>query len=222
MGLLQKNTSRFTLENLVSEPSTTTASQALVILLHGIGSNEQDLFALKDYLPKDYLVVSARAPIVVGINQFAWFSMQINGQERIINQEEFQKATLKLTDFIADIKREYSFDHAKIYLVGFSQGAIMSYAVALGNPGLVKGVVAIAGRLLPETKAAAKEAVEWKDLSVAIFHGTEDTVLPLQYALEAQNFLQENGLQPDFKSYAIGHHINEELIEDLQDWLQKH
>ena len=55
----------------------------IIFLLHGYGSNEEDLFSLKDFFPLDYIVISLRAPIVIGFNSYAWYS--INFQNDIDN-----------------------------------------------------------------------------------------------------------------------------------------
>ena len=176
-----KNTSTV-LHYLVREPEIKSEKTPAVILLHGVGSNEQDLFSFADQLPAKYLVVSARAPITLDNNSYGWYRINFaNGKTQFIFEEEEQSRNDIIT-FIEQIRKKYSIDANQIYLIGFSQGAIMSYSVALTRPDLVKGIAAVSGRLLEEIKPKIAAPEKMQHLKVLISHGKNDNVLPVNNA----------------------------------------
>jgi phospholipase/carboxylesterase len=208
------------LHYLVREPKIKTAHPPILILLHGVGSNEEDLFSFANHLPEKYLVISARAPISLGGNSYAWYHLDFSTGKPIFNfkEEEISRATL--IKFISQIKEKYSVDRNEIYLCGFSQGAIMSYSIALTRPELVKGIAVMSGRLLEEIKPfiASKDKVQ--KLKIFISHGTKDNVLPVQNAREAAAFLKTLNINFSYKEYPEEHTISNEMFNDLLRWLK--
>jgi len=120
------------------------------------------------------------------------------------------------------MKAKYHFDDKNVYLGGFSQGGIMSYSVALTNPGLVKGIAVMSGRLLPEIKPLVPASDRHKDLSIFISHGTEDNVLNIDFAREAKSWLVSEHFTPNYHEYAgAGHQITQPMLQDMLEWLVK-
>lgn len=206
------------LHYLVREPKTKIAKPKLLILLHGVGSNEQDLFSLAQYLPDDFLILSVRG--LYAYNQgYAWYNLQFTDNGIIHDKIQAESSRKLLIEFIAGLKNKYQYDASQIYLCGFSQGAIMSYYIALSKPDLIKGIAVMSGRMLEETKTLVqKEKV--KSLKVFISHGTEDPVLKIQYARDAKTYLQSIGIQPVYKEYKDVHTINQQMLSDLINWLK--
>lgn len=208
------------LQYLVREPKTKSAHPPAIILLHGVGSNEADLFSFANQLPEKYLVISARAPISLGGNSFAWYQVDFSTGKPVFNfqQEESSRATL--IKFISQIKEKYSINNNEIYLCGFSQGAIMSYSIGLTRPDLIKGIAVMSGRLLEEMKPLIATNDKLQQLKVFISHGTSDNTLPNQYAKDANAFLKTLNISPGFKEYKAGHEINNLMLSDLVNWLK--
>lgn len=206
------------LHYLVREPKIKIAKPKLLILLHGVGSNEQDLFSLTQYLPDDFLILSVRGPYTY--NQgYAWYNLQFTDNGIIHDKIQAENSRKLLIEFITGLKTKYQFDASQVYLCGFSQGAIMSYYIALSKPDLIKGIAAMSGRILEETKPLIqKEKV--KSLKVFISHGTEDPVLKIQYARDANSYLRSINIQPVYKEYKDVHTINQQMLTDLIIWLK--
>lgn len=219
MNILAQDKS-LSLNYLVKHPKTENDKTPLIILLHGVGSNETDLFSFANQLPDNYLIISARAPHTIGQASYAWYQVDFSTGKPVYNTQQSESSRKIILKFIEELKTTYQFDHQKIYLVGFSQGAIMSYAVGLSNPCIIKGIGVMSGRLLEDTKPLIKKD-HLKSLSVFISHGTEDPVLGIHYAREANTYLKELNVTPVFKEYKDGHTINQLMLKDLIDWLPK-
>lgn len=203
---------------VVREPNITIDKPPLLILLHGVGSNEKDLFSFTAHLPDKFLVISARAPIALGPSSFAWYQVDFSSGKPVYNQAQEQKSREVILTFIDELKEQHSFDEKEIYLVGFSQGAIMSLSVALTHPEKVKGIGLLSGRLLEEIKPFVNVG-QVSNLDVFISHGIQDIVLPVAYAEDAAFYLKSLGVKVNFKKYAEGHGINQEMLTDIIYWL---
>src|SRR5690348_16232131 len=107
---------------LVREPKLKTEKPPLLLLLHGVGSNERDLFSFADQLPDKFLVISARAPLSFGPVSFAWYQVDFSTGKPIFNKEQELNSRKIILDFIDQPKEHHSFDDKQVYLCGFSQG----------------------------------------------------------------------------------------------------
>lgn len=209
------------LHYLVREPKVKTVHPPLLILMHGVNSNEQDLFSLADQLPDKYLVIAAQGPYKISGNGYAWYHADFSVSPAIINKEEAEKTRELIIAFIGQLKGKYTFDESKVFLCGFSQGAIMSYSVGLTHPDKIRGIAVMSGRILDEVKPKVVAAKQLKQLNVFISHGTNDKVLAVQQARDANLYLAKMGVYATYKEYIDGHTINREMFGDLVDWLNK-
>jgi len=195
--------------------------QPLVIFLHGYGSNEQDLFGMKDELPKQYTYLSVRAPVVLEEGSYQWFRKKGEGAYNG-ETDDLKSSGQVLIDFIAKATRKYHTEPGKVFLVGFSQGAIMSYEVGLRHPEVLGGIAALSGRILPVLKSELKPDEKRQSLAIFIGHGTADKRLPYSDGTEANSLLQSVSLEPEFHAYqGVGHNISAEELQDLNAWLQR-
>lgn len=193
----------------------------LVVFLHGYGSNEADLIGMKFQLPKQYNYLSVQAPMALGEGRFQWFRKKGEG---VYNGEtdDLQVSSRKLREFIAAAAHKYHAQPDKVYLIGFSQGAMMSYEVGLRQPAVVGGIAALSGRLLPVLKSELKSGQPHPPLSIFIGHGTADDRVPYSAGTEADALLQKLSYQPQFHAYpGIGHSISAAELRDLNAWLQQ-
>lgn len=198
-----------------------SSNQPLVIFLHGYGSNEQDLFGIKDELPAQYNYLSVRAPMVMEEGSYQWFRKKGDGAYNG-ETDDLKSSSQLLLDFVAQAVQKYHTQPDKVYLVGFSQGAIMSYEVALRHPEAVGGIAALSGRILPVLRAELKPDEKRQSLAIFIGHGTADKRLPLSDGTEANSQLKSVSLEPEFHAYdGVGHNISAGEIQDLSAWLQR-
>ncbi|NEM98401.1 alpha/beta hydrolase [Pontibacter burrus] len=207
------------LDYLVRPATESSGEQKALILLHGVGSNEQDLISLAQFMPGNFTVISPRGPFALGEGRYAWYQVDFSTGKPSINAAQEAQSREIIKDFVAQVKAIYSID--EVYLGGFSQGAIMSYTIGLTAPDLVSGVLAFSGRILEEIKPSVETADKLKNLSVFIAHGTQDATLPVHYAREAKTFLESKGITPTYHEVTMGHQITGEVIVDVREWLKK-
>ncbi|KTC51057.1 phospholipase [Pseudomonas fluorescens ABAC62] len=196
-------------------------NEPLVIFLHGFGSDEQDLFGIKDALPSTWTYLSARAPMPVQPSGFRWFAKAPGDGDYDGVTADLQSSAALIKDFVGKATVKYHTQPDRVFLVGFSQGAIMSYEVALRDPSLVRGIAALSGSLLPVLKAELKPGARLDKLAIFIGHGTLDQALPYASATRANEVLLELGLKPAFHGYpGMNHTVSEVEVQDLKDWLE--
>lgn len=193
----------------------------LLLLLHGVGSNEHDLFGLIPYLDERFTIVSVRAPNTLGPGSYAWFEIQFTPQGLVINPEQAEASRQVLLRFIREAVQAYQCDPQRVYLMGFSQGAIMSASIALTEPELIAGAVLMSGRILPEIKPLIVPAERLAKLPIMVVHGIVDQVLPIHYGRASRDLLTELGLPLTYREYPIGHNVSQESIQDISLWLSQ-
>jgi phospholipase/carboxylesterase len=196
-------------------------NRPLVIFLHGSGSNEQDLFDLKDELPGHYNYLSVRAPKTMEPGRYQWFAKKGDGAYDG-DTSDLKASGQMLLDFIEKARAKYPTDASNVYLVGFSQGAMMSYEVALRHPEAVGGIAAMGGRVLSVLQAELTPNESRRALAVFIGHGTVDPIIPYHDGVEANTLLKTLALEPEFHAYpGVGHNISALEVQDLRAWLER-
>ncbi|MDO6388623.1 esterase [Pontibacter sp. BT731] len=206
------------LQYLVRPASSASSHPKAVMLLHGVGSNEQDLFQLASHFPEDFTVISPRGPVVLGDGRFAWYEVDFSTGKPSINAGQEAKSRQDIQQFISQVKEKYNL--SEVYLGGFSQGAIMSFSIGLTHPELVTGILAFSGRILQEIRPQVQRNSALQQLKVFISHGTQDSTLPVHYAREAKEYLQEAGVRLTYHEQDMGHQISGEAITKVISWLQ--
>jgi phospholipase/carboxylesterase len=197
-------------------------NQPLVIFLHGYGSNEQDLFSLKDELPSTWTYLSVRAPMPLDADSYRWFRKTPGDGDFDGETVDLQSSAQLIEDFVAQATAKYHTQSDRVFLVGFSQGAIMSYEVGLRHPETLRGIAALSGSLLPVLKAELKPDERLGKLAIFIGHGTLDQALPYVSATRANEVLLGLSLEPEFHGYpGMIHTIGEAEVQDLKNWLEK-
>ncbi len=211
------------LYHLVREPKNKLKKNPLLLLLHGYGSNEEDLFSFATELPDEYYVISARAPYPLPPYGHAWYAINFDADENKFSDNEQAKLSRdRIIDFIDELPLKYAIDTDNITLIGFSQGSILSYAVALSNPTKIKRVVAMSGYLNKDLLSENYESNDFSNLKLFVSHGTVDQVVPVDWERQKSIPLLES-LKIDFvyKEYPIGHGVSPQNFYDVVTWLQQ-
>ncbi|MFA6151236.1 MAG: dienelactone hydrolase family protein [Chitinophagaceae bacterium] len=207
---------------LVQQPKIKSAHPPVLILMHGYGSNEADLFDLKDNLPQNFLIISLRATMPMGNNSYQWFGMEMTDGKMLGNRKDIANSVAKIKAMIPAIIKKYKADAAQVYLSGFSQGGMMSYEVGLTAPELFKGIAPLSGKIFEPLKVQIKNTPSLKKLRIFIGHGDADERVAYSFATEANKYLKQMNLNPEFHTYkGMAHSINQQEIADLSKWLSK-
>ncbi len=210
------------LQSKIKEPKTKLEKNPLLLLLHGYGSNEEDLFSFASEIPDHYFVVSARAPYDMQYGSYAWYAINFDADENKFSDLEQAKTSRDLVaNFIDELTANYAIDENNVTLVGFSQGTILSYAIALSYPEKVKRIVAMSGYLNQEMLVPDYLKNNLSNLKFFISHGTVDQVVPVEWGRKAKPFLDNLGIESVYKEYPIGHGICPQNFHDFKEWLNK-
>ncbi len=209
------------LVHLVRQPLMVAGAPPLLLLLHGVGSNEHDLFELAPFLDKRFLIISVRAPNTLGSGSYAWFEVNFTPQGPVIHPEQAEASRETLITFIKEAITTYSADPKRVYLMGFSQGAIMSASVALTRPELVAGAALMSGRILPEIQPLIASHEELSGFPFLVVHGTADMVLPISYGRASREILSSLPVDLTYHEYPMGHEVSQTSLRDVTAWLSE-
>ena len=215
-------TKNLTLEHLVKPSNNTTTKAPVIIMLHGYGSNENDLFSFASELPEEYRIVSAKAPLNLIPYGIAWYEINFDAdQNKFTNNEQAIASRELILKFIDEVVANYHADANKVTLLGFSQGAILSYAVALSAPQKVQRVIALSGYIHPEIFDKSFKDNSYKNLSIFASHGSVDQVIPVNWARKIKPFLTALNITHEYHEYPVGHGVCPQNFSDLKNWLLK-
>ena len=171
------------LQHLVREPKIKLDKNPLLLLLHGYGSNEEDLFSFATELPEEYFVISARAPHDMMYGSYAWYAINFDADENKFSDiVQAQESRDIIANFIDELVSNYPIDSKNVTLIGFSQGSILGYAVALSYPEKVQRLVAMSGYLNTKIAINGFKNNDFSNLKIFASHGTVDQVIPVEWA----------------------------------------
>lgn len=183
----------------------------LLVLLHGYGADENDLIPVANELSERFEVWSLRGPVELGNGRAAWYRLQPSpsGGPKS-DPAELESARAGLAAWLkARAPRP-------VYLLGFSQGAILAMSIAASEPGLVRGAVAIAGRLPSGVPVVGGQSTT----SVLILHGTRDTLIDPALSEAARATLTQAGRPVERQTFDAAHQITPEMKVSFENWLR--
>ena len=215
-------TTEFSLKHIVKEPKIKSDKSPVLIMLHGYGSDENDLFSFAGELPDELFIISARAPYPMQPYGNAWYAIHWDNNDGKFS-DDVQAITSRETirDFIDEVIKNYPVDPENVNLLAFSQGSILSYAVALSYPEKIRNVVALSGYV---NKGILKTGYEKNDFSRLDFycsHGSADQVIPVAWARNTKPFLDDLGIKNSYSEFPVGHGVAPQNFYELKEWLKK-
>ncbi|WP_417601573.1 alpha/beta hydrolase [Owenweeksia hongkongensis] len=206
----------------VLPPQQKTEKPPLLLMLHGFGSHEQDLFGMAPMLNEKCFVVSARAPIDLPWGGFAWYEIDFsNLGEKMNNVPQAKESMERILKFIDEVHETYGTDPENVNLLGFSQGSILSYGLSLSHPEKFQKVIALSGYIMPDIVLEKYNPESLKHLDIFASHGTADEVLPVDWARNAMKVLEQLNISHQYREYAMGHGVSPECFEDLKSWMKE-
>lgn len=187
----------------------------VVFTLHGKGSNERNMFGLVAPLADDFIIIGIRGNLPLGAG-YQYYDLKSLGNPI---REMFDEAVKQLEDFIHYATEKYPIDPGMRYLLGFSQGAILSMTLALTMGDRLKGIVALNG-YVPDFVITEYPLRSVKDVSVFVSHGEYDSVFPVRIGRETAAYFQELTPRLTFRLYPTDHGVSEENQLDVLHWLK--
>jgi phospholipase/carboxylesterase len=192
----------------------------LLVLMHGVGSNEADLFGLAPYVPPQCHVLSLRAPFTVGPQAYAWFEFDVlpGGQRRINASQELESRALLATQVPQHAAR-LGVPPERVILGGFSQGGIMALSLLLTQPQLLRAAMVMHSRLLPEIEGQIVTPEKLQSKHLWLSHGLQDAVIPLANAKAIAQRAQAWPLELRYAEFPGGHEISQAELVQAMAWV---
>jgi len=191
-----------------------------IFAMHGWGSNAMDLHGLAPFMAGgQFLVICPQGKIEVeigAINGYGWYQTKPGAQA---DEAKVDDAVAELSAFINEACKRYPVDRDKIVAVGFSQGGMMAYNLAMRWPQRFAALIGI-GTMFPEwltERITNHEAL--KHLPTLIEHGRADEAIPMKRARKSLEQLRELGVPVTFRDYDCGHEVAADGVRDLSTFL---
>lgn len=192
----------------------------VLFMFHGYGSNEEDLFSFASELPEELCVISVRAPYALQPFGFAWYAINFDAEQgKWSDDDQARSSREKILNFIDEACKTYHLDTDNISLLGFSQGTILSYAVALSYPERIKNVVALSGYINQNILAKGYEKKKFEHLKIYASHGQVDQVIPPEWAQKVPGFLENLGIEHMYEEFPVGHGVSPQNFHSFRKWL---
>ena len=208
------------LQYLEQTPGDPGPAPWLLVLMHGVGSHERDLFGLAPHVPPAFHVLSLRAPFQIAPDGYAWFVFDVlpGGGRRIDTAQEAAARALIAADVRAHAQR-LGIPPARTVLGGFSQGGVMALSLLLTDPALQHAAMVLHGRLLPEALPQQAPAAQLAAHALWVSHGVDDPVLPVAEARRILEHVRALPIELDYHEYPGGHEIRAAEWQGAAQWL---
>ena len=188
-------------------------------MFHGYGSDENDLFSFASELPEELLIISVRAPYAIQPYGNAWYAINFEADKgKWSDNEQAIKSRDLIVKFIDEALQTYPINSENVTLLGFSQGTILSYAVALTYPEKIKNVIALSGYINPDILEIDSNK-DYTKLNFYCSHGSVDQVIPVQWARQVEPFLIKHHIKHVYSEFPVGHGVAPQNFYDLKEWL---
>ena len=191
-----------------------------IILIHGYGSNMDDLFSFANYLPEQYTIISIHAPLELPFGGGAWYSINFDSNlKKWSDNDEAKNSLGKIIDQLDYFTSTYELNPNNISLIGFSQGAILSWSLLLDHPSLFRRAICMSGYINQEI--LQKSIGEYRNVLAYSSHGLNDFTVPYDWAKSSILTLKENNPKVIFNTYPDGHNVSPENFESILNWIKR-
>ncbi len=194
-----------------------------ILTLHGRGANAFDLLGLAPYLcAGKFLLLCPQGPWETPIGPqavgYAWYPMSMGGPPDV---DAILTSRKKLRAFLDESLERYPIDAKKLVALGFSQGGVMAYSLALADPERFAALAVLSswlpGELVPRLNIAATVA----SLPALVQHGAQDPMIEIARARSSVETLRGLKVPLTFREYEMGHEIRPQSLADLSAWLEE-
>lgn len=182
------------------------------IMVHGRLGNEDVMWVFRKVVPRPWLVVAPRA-LYADHDMYSW---HIQEKGEWAELADFDPSVAALARFMHAMTRLYNADPDRMYLMGFSQGAAVSVALALRHPELVRGLASLVGF----APGAAADEIDGRLAGLPVFMaaGAEDETIPYDVTQHSKALLERAGADLEYHEYKTGHKLTSAGVKDLRAW----
>lgn len=211
---------QFSLEH-ITRPSTLKENAPLLIMCHGYGSDENDLFSFASELPDSLFIISLKAPYAMQPYGNAWYAINFDAEKgKWSDNEQAKESRDLIANFIDEACASYPVDPNNVTLLGFSQGTILSISVALSYPEKISQVIGLSGYVNQDILKEGFQNKSFSHLDFFCSHGSVDQVIPVDWARQTPKFLDALHIKNSFKEYPVGHGVAPQNFYDFKIWLE--
>ncbi len=193
----------------------------VIIMLHGYGSDENDLFSFAPELDEEYMVLSVKAPYALHPYGNAWYAINFDAEQgKFSDIEQAKKSRDIIIKFIEEVQEHFQLKPERVHLLGFSQGTILSFAVALSRPDLIHRVIGLSGYIDTNMLVPNYANNNFNNLKIYNSHGSVDQVIPVKWARKNKAMLKELGITNVYEEFPVGHGVNPQNFMSFKRWLK--
>jgi phospholipase/carboxylesterase len=195
----------------------------VIVALHGWGASAHDLLGLAPVLFDGKAIVlcpqgPVRMPVGGGMTGYGWFPLSPGTPP---DPATFHASADRLRAFLDDVLPRYAVDRKRVVLLGFSQGGVMAYDLALRDPERFAGLVALSTWLPEPLVESLAKLPGHEGFPVLVIHGTRDPTLPVERARESREALRNLGVAMTYREFDMGHEIRDDSMRVLLRWLEE-
>ncbi len=206
----------------ITKPSSLSENAPLLIMMHGYGSDENDLFSFANELPEELFIISVKAPYPMQPFGNAWYAINFDADLGKWNDKDQAIESRDLiAKFIDEAVEHYPVNKDNITLLGFSQGSILSYGVALNYPEKIKNIIALSGYVYHDILPENKEDYNYSQLDFYCSHGSVDQVIPVDWARQTPTFLKSLDIKHSYSEFPVGHGVAPQNFYEFKNWLSE-
>jgi len=195
---------------LVRRPQEKAHPKRILLLLHGHLGNEKVMWTLTKPIPDKIIMIAPRAPVKMGEDQYSWHKISPNWH----SIDAYQKLAEVLMNRVNLWKENEGLEISHYDVMGFSQGAVMAYALAIIYPELIRKVAALAG-FIPHSWMQQLQDISFNHKSFYIAHGTQDEIVPIEKARQTVSWLKEKNAWVTFCETETGHKLSVNCFNEL-------
>jgi len=204
----------------IYRPSTLKENAPLLIMLHGYGSDENDLFSFANELPEELFIISLKAPYSLEPQGNAWYAINFDADQNKWNDNEQAKISMETLIKCIDKACEICpVNKNNVSLLGFSQGTILGMATALNYTTKIKNVIGLSGYINHDILPENLKELDYSSLSFYCSHGTVDQVIPIDWARQTPVFLKSLNIEHIYSEFPVGHGVAPKNFYELRDWI---
>ena len=194
-----------------------------ILTLHGRGANALDLLGLApDVCGGRFLTICPQGPLETPSGPeatgYAWYPMSTGGPPDIAT---IIASRQKLQRFLDECLAHYPIDAKKLAVLGFSQGGVMAYSLALADPNRFAALVALSSWLPPDLVPHLALGDSAQSLPTLVQHGTQDSMIEVERARHSVETLRHARIPLTYREYEMGHEIRPRSLSDLSAWLEE-